>query len=366
MNKHQKHTHLSRRNNDIFAPNEMAILGTKCDVISNLVHQISAKLAHFKLAYFDASHAKDVVPNTVSEFTFHHQGNVQFTTFQKVNSYQQRIDFAQFDLLFINGNHFEGAKQILILDEEKEVSVLKRMTQLTDIHGIIKLKKETAIFPFLIEKFPEIKNIPCFSIDEIDKISTLIHQIIQQKTANVKGLILIGGKSTRMGTNKSLLDFHGKPQKEIAKELLEKQGLETYFSVANSLENSIEIPDIFLNLGPFGGICSAFQKDPNSAWFVLATDLPFVNEDLIKLLLQKRNPSKIATAIKGKNKEFVEPLIAIYEPKAYPILLQYLAQGYSCPRKMLINNDVEIVEVDDDLIRNINTPEEFEAAKKEI
>jgi molybdopterin-guanine dinucleotide biosynthesis protein A len=60
----------------------------------------------------------------------------------------------------------------------------------------------------------------------------------------------------------------------------------------------------------------------------------------------------------------MEPLITIYEPKAYPILLQYLAQGYSCPRKMLINNDVEIVEVDDDLIQNINTPEEFEMALK--
>lgn len=366
MNKHQKHTHLSRRNNDIFAPNEIAILGTKCDVISDLVHQISAKLSHFKLAYFDASHAKDVTPNTLSEFTFHHEGNVQISTFQKVNSYQQRLDFAQFDLLFINGNHFEGAKQILILDEEKEASVLKRMSQLTNIQGIIKLKKETSIFSFLIEKFPEINNIPCFSIDEIDKISTLIQQIIQQKTGNVKGLILIGGKSTRMGTNKSLLEFHGKPQKEVAKELLEKHGLETFFSVANPTKNSNEISDTFLNLGPFGGICSAFQKDPNFSWLVLATDLPFVNEDLIKLLLQKRNPSKVATAIKGKNKEFVEPLITIYEPKAYPILLQYLAQGYSCPRKMLINNDVEIVEVDDDLIRNINTPEEFEAVLKQL
>ena len=67
-----------------------------------------------------------------------------------------------------------------------------------------------------------------------------------------------------------------------------------------------------------------------------------------------------------KNKEFPEPLITIYEPKAYPILLQYLAQGYSCPRKMLINSDVEIVEIEDDFIRNINTPEEFKAAKEEI
>ena len=127
-----------------------------------------------------------------------------------------------------------------------------------------------------------------------------------------------------------------------------------------------EIPDTFLNLGPFGGICSAFQKDPNSAWLVLATDVPFVDDEVIQLLLEKRNSSKVATAIKGKSKEFVEPLITIYEPKAYPILLQYLAQGYSCPRKMLINSDVEIIEIDDNLIRNINTPEEFELAKSEI
>ena len=51
-----------------------------------------------------------------------------------------------------------------------------------------------------------------------------------------------------------------------------------------------EIHDTFLNLGPFGGICSAFQKDPNSALLVLATDLPFVSKNLIRRLLKKRNP----------------------------------------------------------------------------
>jgi molybdopterin-guanine dinucleotide biosynthesis protein A len=43
-----------------------------------------------------------------------------------------------------------------------------------------------------------------------------------------------------------------------------------------------------------------------------------------------------------------------------------LAQGYSCPRKMLINSDVEIVEVDPYFIQNINTPAEFEIAKREL
>ena len=365
MAKHQKHTNLERRDNDNFAPNEIAILGTNCSNISNLVSKVSKQLSNYKIAYFDASHAKDVEENKLSEYTFHHEGNLQITTSGKVNKFQQRLDFAQYDYVFINGNHYQGKKQILILDQEKEASVLKRLEQLQNIQFVIKLNSETKFFDFLVDKYPQIKNLICYTIDEVDKIANHIHNLIQEKIAPVKGLVLVGGKSTRMGQDKSELNYFGKPQKEVAKELLEDCNLETYYSVKES-HNENEISDKFYNLGPFGGICSAFQKDPNSAWFVLATDVPYVDKNLIRRLLEKRNPAKVATAIKGKNKEFVEPLITIYEPKAYPILLQYLAQGYSCPRKMLINSDVEIVEVDDDFIRNVNTPEEFLAAKKEL
>ena len=366
LKKHKKHTNLERRDNDNFAPNEIAILGTNCGIISNLVHEISEKLSNYKLAYFDASHAKDVAQNRLSEYTFHHQGNLQITTSGNINKFEQRLQFAQFDYVFINGNHYQGVKQILILDEEKEASVLKRLEQLDRIQFVIKLKKDTEYFSFLEEKYPQIKNIICYTIDEVDKISNHINNLIQEKIATVKGLVLVGGQSTRMGQDKSNLDYFGKPQKIVAKELLESNNLETFYSVQNASEYDDEIHDKFLNLGPFGGICSAFQKDPNAAWFVLATDVPFVNDQIIKLLLNQRNPGKIATAIKGKGKDFPEPLITIYEPKAYPILLQYLAQGYSCPRKALINSEVEIVEVDDDFIRNINTPVDFTNAINEI
>jgi len=366
MSKHKKHTNLERRNNDNFAPNEISILGTNCNNISNLVSKVSQQLSNYKLAYFDASHAKDVQKNKLSEYVFHHEGNVQITTTENVNKFQQRLDFAQYDYVFINGNHYQGAKQILILDATKEASVLKRLAQLNRIQFIIKLTEDTEYFSFLEEKYPHIKNIIWYTIDEVDRIAKHIHNLIQEKTAPVKGLVLVGGKSTRMGQDKSNLNYFGKPQKEVARELLENNNLETYYSVGKLSKKEDEIHDAFLNLGPFGGICSAFQKDPNAAWFVLATDIPFVNDKIIQLLLKHRNSSKVATAIKGKGKEFVEPLITIYEPKAYPILLQYLAQGYSCPRKMLINSDVKIVEIDDDFIRNINTSQEYEDAKKEI
>lgn len=368
MSKHQKHTKLKLRDNDNFAPNEIAVIGTKCSVISSLVQQVSEKLGIYKLGYLDASHAEEIEQKMVGSFTFHAKGTLAVSEKYALNKFNQRVQFSQHDLVFINGNHFEGIKQILILDKEKEASVLKRLDQLTNIQFVIKLTEDAEYFDFLEEKNPQIKNLLCYQISEIDKISNHIENLIKEKIAPIQGLVLAGGKSTRMGTDKGTLNFHGKNQRDVAIELLEKNHLKTFLSVRSDQEIGMEnkITDKFVGLGPFGAICSAFQENPDVAWLVLATDLPFVNDDVIKLLLKHRNPSKIATTIKGKNSQFPEPLITIWEPKSYTLLLNYLAQGYSCPRKVLLNSDIEIIEVDDDFIRNINTPEEFKAAHKEI
>ncbi len=367
MGKHRKHAKLKLRDNDNFATNEIAIVGTTCDVISNLVQQVSEKLA-YKLAYLDASHSKNIEPKNIETFTLHHKGIANISVNSTLNKFNQRVQFSQFDFVFINGNHYQGTKQILILDNKKEASVLKRLDQLNNIQFVIKLTDDANYFDFLIAHHPQIKNLLCYHIDEIEKISNHISNLIKEKTATIQGLVLAGGKSVRMGIDKGMLNFYGKNQRDIAIEMLEKHQLKTFLSVREEQEIGIKnkITDKFIGLGPFGAICSAFQENPDVAWLVMATDLPFVNDEVIQLLLKYRNPSKAATAIKGKDKQFPEPLIAIWEPKSYTLLLNYLAQGYSCPRKVLINSDIEIVEVDDDLIRNINTPEDFKAAYKEI
>ncbi len=367
--KHQKHAKLVRRNNDIFAPNEIAILGVKCSCITNFVQKMTQKLQKTaKIAYLDASHADELLTENHDTFTTHSSGNLNSSTTSELNEYNEQIRFSNYDLLFINGNHFKGAKQILILDNEKEASVKKRLEQLDRIQFVVKRDDDATYFDFLVEKYPSIKNLKCYHIDDLEAITAHIHNLIQETIAPVQGLVLAGGKSTRMGNDKTQLTYHGKAQRDHIVELLENNLLSTFVSVAHNQELSSHefIQDKFIDLGVFGAICSAFQQDPNKAWLVLATDLPFINNDIVQLLLRHRNPKKMATAIKGKSKEFVEPLITIYEPKAYPVLLSYLAQGYSCPRKVLINSDVEIIEVDDDLIRNINTPEEYNEALKEL
>lgn len=375
MSKHQKHTKLTRRNYGKYASNEISFLGAKCSVISDLIQKIVRKQQKTaKIAYLDASHNDKITAPKLAVFTFHHSGNLEMNSETVLNPYNSLIQFSQYDLVCINGNHYQGEKQVLILDNEKETSVLKRLDQLDNIQFVIKMNQDSKYFDFLIEKYPTIKNLNCYMIDEIDKISAHIGNLIQEQIAPIQGLILAGGKSTRMRTDKGLLNYHGVSQRDYLYEQLSSIFLPNhdnkgvYISVREhqEIENKNTISDKFVGLGPFGAICSAFQENPNSAWFVIATDVPFVDKNLIRLLLEKRNPKKIATALKGKNNKFPEPLIAIWEPKAYPILLNYLSQGYSCPRKILINSDVEIVEVDEYFIQNINTPAEYKKAKKEL
>ncbi|RMD74402.1 MAG: molybdopterin-guanine dinucleotide biosynthesis protein MobA, partial [Bacteroidetes bacterium] len=122
------------------------------------------------------------------------------------------------------------------------------------------------------------------------------------------------------------------------------------------------LADSFLDLGPFGAILSAFRQNPNAAWLVVACDLPLLDAATLDFLIAARRPGKVATAFRSPTSDFPEPLIAIYEPPAYGRLLQFLAMGYSCPRKMLINSEVALIEAPrPDALRNANTPEEREA-----
>lgn len=375
MAKHQKHGKTVRRNNGNYAPLEISFLGVKCSVISDLV-QIIAKnnQKQSKIAYLDASHSKDKTAPIFDTFTFHSSGNLDSNKSLELNKFNARIQLSSYDLVCINGNHYQGVKQVLILDNEKEASVLKRLEQLTDVQFVIKANEDSKYFDFLEDQIPNIKDLPCYDLSDVEGISKHIDKIIEKDIAPIQGLILAGGKSTRMGSDKGLLEYHGQAQREYLYKLLGdlfppvdegQKGVYTSVRQHQDVSGNV-IVDKFKDLGPFGGICSAFQENPNTAWFVIATDVPFVDEDVIQLLLKHRNQSKIATTLKGKNKQFPEPLITIWEPKAYPVLLNYLAQGYSCPRKVLINSDVEIIEIDDDIIRNINTPQDFEAAKKEL
>ncbi len=174
-----------------------------------------------------------------------------------------------------------------------------------------------------------------------------------------------------MGEDKSLLDYHGKTQTEYCFELLQNFCKKVFISNREEqagLPGHKGLPQIhdhknYSGIGPLAGILSGMEKYPEASWLILACDLPYVTGKTIEHLIQNRNPKKLATAYKSAHNQLPEPLCAIYEPKFYRTILKFLKKGIHCPRKIMINFDVELLEqVDRRALDNINNPEELKAA----
>lgn len=186
----------------------------------------------------------------------------------------------------------------------------------------------------------------------------------------INGLVLAGGKSIRMGKAKDLLHWHGKEQRYFAADLLAPFCDEVFISCRQDQLDHFDasynaLTDTFLNMGPFGGILSALRAQRDKAWLVVACDLPLLDQQSLEFLLQSRNPEKVATTYESPFDGLPEPLITIWEPKSYPLLLNFLGVGNTCPRKVLINSDTLILQPNNpDALMNVNTPEEAEKAQR--
>lgn len=189
-------------------------------------------------------------------------------------------------------------------------------------------------------------------------------------TPRVNGLVLAGGKSVRMGKAKDLLHWHGKEQRYFAADLLAPFCDEVFISCRPDQLESFDpnynaLTDTFLNMGPFGGILSALRAQRDKAWLVVACDLPLLDKRSLEFLLQSRNSEKVATTYESPFDGLPEPLITIWEPKSYPLLLNFLGIGNTCPRKVLINSDTLILKPENpEALMNVNTPEDAEKAEK--
>lgn len=188
-------------------------------------------------------------------------------------------------------------------------------------------------------------------------------------SAPLYGLLLAGGRSTRMGRDKAALRVAGRTQLEHAMALLAPRVERAFVSVradqrAEPLRAAFEqIEDTRENLGPIAGIIAAQERFPESAWLVLACDLPLLDAATLEHLLRARAPERLATAFRSSHDALPEPLCAVYEPGSRAALAAYVAGGRNCPRKFLLQADVHLIdEPNPRALDNANTPEEYAAA----
>ena len=124
-------------------------------------------------------------------------------------------------------------------------------------------------------------------------------------TAPIVGLVLAGGRSTRMGRDKAGLQFEGRTQLSRAFGLLSALTTRCFVSVrADQREDPlragfaqvIDLPNG--PAGPIGGIRAAQLAHPEAAWLVLACDLPLLDAATLQHLIARRDPGRTATAFR--------------------------------------------------------------------
>ena len=187
------------------------------------------------------------------------------------------------------------------------------------------------------------------------------------------GLVLAGGKSRRMGTDKAALLSRGETQLGCAVQLLKSSLKKVYVSTNVALSDDpvrrdfVLIVDRYEDMGPLAGMLSAMDIFPTQSWLVLACDLPNLDEKTIECLLQNWSEVHPVTAFESVVDGMPEPLCAIYRPAARPIIDSFVAQGIKCPRKILLNSPTCLLtQPNPGALHNINRPEDLAGTSIEL
>lgn len=193
--------------------------------------------------------------------------------------------------------------------------------------------------------------------------------------AGVTAVILAGGNSSRMKSNKALLPYRGE-------RFIERifQQLSAIFPKVIVVTNSPElypflpcriVSDTYPGMGPLAGIQAGLAQCTTPYVFVVACDMPDLNERLIRHLVSKAAGSDVVLPESGKG---LEPLHAVYGKGCLGAMNESLAAGISkivaCfdRLKVTVVSRREIAAIDPAFLsfRNINTPEEYFRIRQEV
>ena len=259
-----------------------------------------------------------------------------------------------FDLLFIEGLKELPIPKVLMVDTAGAIISHLESGTVRNVIALVHGGNGSGL-----ERF----GLPLFHRDDIGSITTFLESCLAGRAAEVPlyGLVLAGGRSSRMGRDKAMLTYGGESQLAATATLLSGQCRRVFVSCRQEQAEAYRetglpaITDTYLDLGPLGGLLSAQRLHPEAAWFIAACDFPFLDARIFATLTARRDPFRFATAFLLPGSDRPEPLCTIYEPKSRQSLLLRHGEGNDSLSSFLRQSRITLIDPDDpEALRNVN------------
>ena len=188
-----------------------------------------------------------------------------------------------------------------------------------------------------------------------------------QQEIPIRACLLIGGRSSRMGHPKHLINGqNGRTWVENTVGLLRPFTKEIVLSGKGDVPGNLaaltriaDVPDV---QGPLTGILAAMRWQPDSCWLLLACDMPNITTESLEWLIASRSADSYGTVPRLQEDGFVEPLLALYEPQAKEYFEELCSSGILRISMVARRSKIATPVIPHSLRgawRNINTPDEL-------
>lgn len=187
-------------------------------------------------------------------------------------------------------------------------------------------------------------------------------------STDIEAFVLAGGKSSRMGTDKGLVQLNGKPMVSYVLKALQETGLPVKIISNNREYEKFGLPvcsDILREKGPMGGLLTAFSNTEAESVLLISCDMPLINAEAINMLLRERDEENITAALV---KSRINPLFAAYPVHLKKSLKNAIASEELKMTDFILKNPHTLVpSVGKELpwcFHNINNEQELKEAEK--
>ncbi len=184
---------------------------------------------------------------------------------------------------------------------------------------------------------------------------------------NITGIILAGGKSSRMGTDKGFLLFNKKPFVQYSIDAL-KPLVSEIMIVSDNPDYDIfglkRINDITKNAGPVAGIYSGLKASSNELNLILSCDIPLISSEILQKLIDTIDNESQIIQVESQGKSM--PLIALYKKEVARTFNSCLKNGERRLRiaiKSCKSKNIILEKEHEFLTMNVNTQNELKAVE---